>query len=150
MCRRSSSEWREKPDAAAMSYWTMPRLVFLDELAFTRQTTWRGGLRSSPVAARVEVEADLDAIWEYIADDGQDAAGRVVDQIELAIAAIVPFPHQGDRRPDFTARPLRFTNAGIYPIAYAPDKTRLWVVALMHGTAQPAHHGNSHSRGPRD
>ena len=84
-----------------------------------------------------EAEIDLDAIWEYIAEDNPNAADRVIDQIEATIEALVPFPHQGHRRPDLTSRPLRFTSAGNYLIAYAPDKRPLWVVAVMHGRRSP-------------
>ena len=57
--------------------------------------------------------------------------------IEATIKPLVPFPHQGHRRPDLTSRPLRFTNTGNYLIAYAPDKSPLWVVAVMHGRRSP-------------
>jgi plasmid stabilization system protein ParE len=68
-----------------------------------------------------EAEADLHAIWEFIAEDSLQAADRMIDAIE----ALVPFPHQGHRRADLTARPLRFTTAGNFLIAYAPDKRPL-------------------------
>jgi len=58
-----------------------------------------------------EAEADLDAIWEFIAEDSLEAADRMIDAIEATIEALVPFPHQGHRRPDLTERPLRFTTA---------------------------------------
>jgi plasmid stabilization system protein ParE len=61
----------------------------------------------------------------------------MIDAIEATIKALVPFPHQGHRRPDLTSRPLRFTNTGNYLIAYAPDKSPLWVVAVMHGRRSP-------------
>jgi plasmid stabilization system protein ParE len=61
----------------------------------------------------------------------------MIDAIEAAIKALVPFPHQGHRRPDLTERPLRFTTAGNYLIAYAPDRRPLWVVAVMHGRRSP-------------
>jgi plasmid stabilization system protein ParE len=47
------------------------------------------GYRSHP-----EAEADLDAIWEFIAEDSLEAADRM---IEATIEALVPFPHQGHR-----------------------------------------------------
>ena len=84
-----------------------------------------------------EAEADLDAIWEYIAEDNESAADRVIDLIEATIEGLVAFPHQGHRRTDLTMRPLRFTNAGNYLIAYAPDKRPLWIVAVMHGRRSP-------------
>jgi len=66
------------------------------------------------------------------------AAPPVVIQAHLpVIEALVPFPHQGDRRPDLTGRPLRFTNKHNYPIAYAPDENPLWVVAVIHGSRSP-------------
>jgi plasmid stabilization system protein ParE len=82
-------------------------------------------------------EVDLDAIWEFIAEDSLEAADRVLDAIDATIAALVPFPHQGHRRPDLTQRPLRFTSAGNYLIAYAPDKRPLWVVGVFHGRRNP-------------
>lgn len=84
-----------------------------------------------------EAEIDLDAIWEFIAEDSQLAADRMIDAIEATIEALVPFPHQGHRRPDLTSRPLRFTNVGSYLIVYAPDKRPLWLVAIMHGRRNP-------------
>jgi len=54
-----------------------------------------------------EAEIDLDAIWEFTAEDNHRAADRMIDQIESTIEALVPFPAQGHRRPDLTSRPLR-------------------------------------------
>jgi plasmid stabilization system protein ParE len=84
-----------------------------------------------------EAEIDLDEIWEFIAEDSPDAADRMMDRIKATIEALVPLPHQGHRRIDLTSRPLRFTNAENYLIAYAPDKRPLWVVAIMHGRRSP-------------
>jgi plasmid stabilization system protein ParE len=84
-----------------------------------------------------EAEADLDAIWELIAEDSLEAADRVIAAIEATIKALVPFPHQGHRRPDITTRPLRFANSGNYLIAYGPVKKPLKVVAVLHGRRSP-------------
>ena len=81
--------------------------------------------------------ADLDELWEFIAEDSIDAADRVRDKIYYAIQALVPFPHQGHRRPDLTSRPLRFWRVHDYLIAYAPDERPLWVVAVLHGRRNP-------------
>jgi len=84
-----------------------------------------------------EAEGDINAIWDYIAEDSPDAADRTIDNILAAIEALVPLPHQGHRRPDLTSRPLRFISAGNYLIAYAPEKKPLWVLAVMHGRRSP-------------
>ena len=84
-----------------------------------------------------EARADLDEIWEYMRADNLDAADRVIAEILSAIRALVPFPGQGHKRPDLTARPLRFILVREYLIAYAPDEKPLWVIAVMHGRRSP-------------
>ncbi len=64
---------------------------------------------------------DLTEIWEYIAADNPSAADRVLDEIEEAVRALVPFPQMGHPRADLTSRPLRFQLVRDFLIAYAPD-----------------------------
>jgi plasmid stabilization system protein ParE len=84
-----------------------------------------------------EAELDLDRIWDFVAEDSLDAADRVVADLLGRIDALVPFPHQGHRRPDLTSRPLRFAVVHEYLIAYAPEEKPLWVIAVMHGRRSP-------------
>lgn len=84
-----------------------------------------------------EAAIDLEEIWDFIAEDGPDAADRVIADILETIEGLAPFPHQGYRRLDLTSRPLRFTNTRDYLIAYVPDETPLWVVAVIHGRRSP-------------
>jgi plasmid stabilization system protein ParE len=39
----------------------------------------------------LEADADLDAIWEFIAEDSLEAADRMIDAIEAAIEALSRF-----------------------------------------------------------
>jgi plasmid stabilization system protein ParE len=80
---------------------------------------------------------DLDDIWEFIAEDNLDAADQVITDIHDAILTLVPFPHQGHRRPDLTSRPLRFWRVRDYLIVYAPDEHPLLVIAVLHGSRSP-------------
>jgi toxin ParE1/3/4 len=84
-----------------------------------------------------EVENDFAEIWDFIAEDSPAAADKLIADILDTIEALVPFPHRGYRRPDLTARPLRFTNKHNYLIAYAPEEKPLWVVAVIHGSRSP-------------
>jgi plasmid stabilization system protein ParE len=84
-----------------------------------------------------EAYADLDEIWEYIADDNLDAADRVLDELYRAIQSLVAFPHQGHKRVDLTSRPLLFHTRRDYVIAYAPDEKPLAVIAVLHGRRNP-------------
>ena len=88
-------------------------------------------------ALHPETYTDLQEIAEYIAADSPDAARRVINKIFDAIEALVPFPHQGHKRPDLTSRPLRFWRVYDYLIAYAPNERPLWVIAVMHGHRSP-------------
>jgi toxin ParE1/3/4 len=92
---------------------------------------------SSGFALHPEAFTDLDDIRRYIANDSLDAADRVIKEIFDTIRALVPFPHQGHKRPDLSSRPLRFSLVREYLIAYAPREKSLWVVAVMHGRRSP-------------
>jgi len=44
-----------------------------------------------------EAYADLDEIWEYIADHNLGAADRVLEEIFRTIRSLADFPHQGHK-----------------------------------------------------
>ncbi len=92
---------------------------------------------SSGYGLHPEAYADLEDIRGYIAQDSPDAADRVMSEIFEAFRGLVPFPHQGHRRPDLSSRPLRFALVREYLIAYAPEEKPLWVVAVLHGRRSP-------------
>lgn len=92
----------------------------------------------SDYALHPEAFSDLDEIREFISEDSPLAARRVINEIFDGIRALVPFPHQGYRRPELTSRPMRFKIVREYVIAYAPDKKPLWVVAVFHGRRNPS------------
>lgn len=81
---------------------------------------------------------DLSEIWEYIAADNPNAADRVLDEIQEAIRALVPFPQSGHRRPDLTSRPIRFQVVRDFLVVYAADEPPpLVVLAVLHGRRSP-------------
>ena len=81
---------------------------------------------------------DLDEIWEYIARDNIDAADRVISDIQSALTTLAASPQIGHRRPDLTTRSVRFhVVRDAYLIAYVPDQTPLWVLAVLHGRRNP-------------
>jgi antitoxin ParD1/3/4/toxin ParE1/3/4 len=85
-----------------------------------------------PLAAQ-----DITDIWAFLAEANPQAARRVREDLLDAIRALVPFPHQGHRRPDLTSSPLRFKTVREYLIAYAPDEHPLLVLAVLHGRRSP-------------
>jgi plasmid stabilization system protein ParE len=70
--------------------------------------------------------------------DNIDAADRALADIHTVLLTLSASPHIGHRRPDLTARPLRFhVVRDEYLMAYAPDEKPLWVVAVLHGRRNP-------------
>jgi plasmid stabilization system protein ParE len=92
----------------------------------------------SEYAFHPEAFADLDAIWEFIGEGNIDAADRLFADIHSTLTTLAGSPQIGHRRPDLTARPLRFhVVRNEYLIVYAPDEKPLWVVAVLHGRRNP-------------
>ena len=91
----------------------------------------------SGYALHPEALADIDEIWEFIAEQNIDAADGVLREIFDAFRVLAASPHIGHRRPDLTASPLRFHLVREFLIAYAPDEAPLWVVAVLHGRRNP-------------
>ena len=75
-----------------------------------------------------EAEVDLIEIWDFIAEDGVDAAGRVRDDISATVRRLVRTPNQGHRRNDLTSHP----GVNDYQIASAPEEKPLLVLAVLH------------------
>jgi len=91
----------------------------------------------SGFAFHPEAFSDLDDIWEFIAQDNIDSADRTISDIFDALRALVSFPHKGHNRPDLTARPIRFILVRDYLIAFVPDESPLWIIAILHGRGNP-------------
>jgi plasmid stabilization system protein ParE len=64
--------------------------------------------RMSGYAFHPDAFADLDEIWEYIAQDNVDGADRVLADIQSTVTLLAGSPQIGHRRPDLTTRSLRF------------------------------------------
>ena len=55
-------------------------------------------------------KADIFDIWSYIANDSEDAAGRVERAIYDACALVAEAPMRGHSRPDLTIQPDPFVS----------------------------------------
>jgi antitoxin ParD1/3/4 len=81
--------------------------------------------------------ADLEEIWDFIAEDSLDAADRVLAEIYEAIGSLVPFPQVGHIRSDLTSRPVRFHPVRDFLVAYAFEEKPLIILAIVHGRRHP-------------
>ena len=81
-------------------------------------------------------KADILKIWSYIAENSEQAADRVEQDIFDACAFVAESPMRGHTRADLTARPLRFWTLTRYPnftVVYRPETVPLQIVAVLHG-----------------
>jgi toxin ParE1/3/4 len=77
--------------------------------------------------------ADLDAIWEYIAQDDMDAADRWIAKLFDAFNALARTPGMGHKREDLTSYPVLFWPAGAYLVIYRKQGGCIEIVAVTQG-----------------
>jgi plasmid stabilization system protein ParE len=65
-----------------------------------------------------DADRDLNAIWDYIAEDNIDAADHWIGRLFDAFDAIGDTPGIGHKREDLTAYPVLFWPVGSYLVIY--------------------------------
>ncbi len=78
-------------------------------------------------------EMDLDAIWDYIAQDSLDAANRWIEKLFEAFEGLDRNPGLGHKREDLTSLPVLFWPVGAYLILYRTKEDRVEIVAVTQG-----------------
>jgi toxin ParE1/3/4 len=81
---------------------------------------------------RPQADADLDAIWSYIAVDNVGAANALIERIGQVFKMLVQNPLAGRERPDLQ-RGLRSFPVGSYLVFYVPAARRHRNRCVMHG-----------------
>ena len=77
-----------------------------------------------------QAEDDLVAIWNYIADDNEAAADRLLDRIAGVALKLAAHPEAGRARPEL-ASGLRSFVLGNYVLFYLHDSRRLTLVRVL-------------------
>src|SRR5437588_3037867 len=76
---------------------------------------------------------DLQAIWDFIADDNVEAANRVVTELVESFKQLAKWPGQGHVRRDLTSRDVRFWPVRSYLVIYQEQGDVVQIVAILHG-----------------
>lgn len=79
-----------------------------------------------------EAEADLNGIWEYIAEDNPVAAFAVIDRIEEKCGLLSDQPRMGQRCENL-APALRSFPVGNYMIFYRKATNGIDIIRVLHG-----------------
>ena len=81
----------------------------------------------------LEAAADLDEIWDYIAQDSLDAADRWIERLFETFEGLAQTPRMGHSRKDLTAYPVLFWPVGAYLVIYRLRQPYIEIVAVTHG-----------------
>jgi toxin ParE1/3/4 len=86
---------------------------------------------SMPIVQRTALaEEDLIDIWAYIAQDNEQAADTMLDDIEKRCQLLAEFPHMGQTRPDI-APDFHHSPVGRYLILYRPIPNGIELVRVV-------------------
>jgi plasmid stabilization system protein ParE len=77
---------------------------------------------------------DLEAIWEFIAQDKPDAADRWIGKLFDAFDRLAASPGIGHQRQDLTSRSILFWPVGEYVILYRIAESHIEIVAITQGS----------------
>ena len=84
------------------------------------------------IRRRPQAERDLIEIWEYIADDNENAADRMLDRFEHALLTLSEHPQAGRARPEL-ASDLRSFPVGNYVLFYRQTLVDIDLVRVRSG-----------------
>ena len=76
--------------------------------------------------------ADLQEIWQYIAQDSVEAADRVLDGLEQTFAQLLDAPLLGRSREELSPL-LRSLVSGRYVIFYVSSEGQIEIARVLHG-----------------
>ena len=80
-----------------------------------------------------KAERDLEQIWDYIADDSEDAAHRWIAKLRNAMEMLAASPGSGHTRLDLPGENVLFWPVDAYLIVYRRQQTRIRIVAVVYG-----------------
>lgn len=84
------------------------------------------------IVRRPLAQADMDAIWSYVAEWDHAAADRIIDRITQATDRLVDYPRSGRLHPDI-GKDWRSVSARPYVIFYQLARDRIEILRVMHG-----------------
>ena len=91
---------------------------------------------SSRILRTVRAKADAAHIWLYIAQENEQAADKLIDQIDERLQSLARMPLSAEAV-DHLYPGLRRTSVGSYVIYYRPLNEEIEVIRILHGARQP-------------
>src|SRR6185295_13525205 len=79
-------------------------------------------------------KSDLGEIFDYIARDNPNAAGRVMEKLRDAMKLLARTPEIGHYRRDLASEPFRFWSEYSYLVIYRAETRPIQVVRILHAS----------------
>ena len=92
------------------------------------------------------VEDDLNAIWDYIAQDNIDAADKWIARLFEAFATLRASPGMGHKRTDLTQAAVLFWPVSNYLILYRAQPGGVEIIAVTQGSRDIPTFPQKHSK----
>lgn len=83
-------------------------------------------------AVSAVAENDLRQTWNFIAEQSVEAADRQEAEFREVFGHLAEMPMIGQRKLEWTDRPVRFWSAGSYWIVYNPETNPVQIVRVLH------------------
>jgi len=99
---------------------------------FVRRAPSANALEDEVLCPTPRTERDLNQIWDYIADDNIEAAGRVLNALEAAFIKLAKTPGLGHIREELADRRHRFFLVYSYMIVYRYETDPLQIIRVFH------------------
>ena len=79
-----------------------------------------------------EAAADLDDVWNYIAQRNVSAADQLIDKLYSRFLLLAKFPESGERQSLLADGSYRRIVEGNYVVYYRPDEAGVTIVRVLH------------------
>lgn len=80
-----------------------------------------------------QADADINEMWEYIAENNIDTADKIRDELYTAMQKLADMPGMGHTRLDLADEHHRFWVTSPYVIVYRGDTEPLQIIRVLHG-----------------
>jgi plasmid stabilization system protein ParE len=79
---------------------------------------------------------DLDAIWDFIAGDSEQAADRMIDELAAHFELLLKFPEIGELQPSLADGTYRRSVVRNFVVYYQPDEHGIMLARIFHGAQE--------------
>lgn len=89
-------------------------------------------MKNLPIKMTANARADLDALWNSVAQHNIDSAEKLMERLNYRIQSLAQFPETGIPRPEIYEK-LRLLVEGDYVVLYLARDEMVIILRVVHG-----------------